>query len=602
MQARFVTELSALLQLLRHGKLQQAREEVNSRLIDAMRASPQTFSARLSPIDIHIDNNTSADWSVVDITPTIPRPSSTACRMPWPCVIYTFTASPSPVMHGKVQDQLYVGRQRGGKITSEVGQRELRLIVTLIKQFTLFLTVAPDPAKALRHFDQLLDRLATPETPSEDWHWLGEEGPLKALATVLGSSDFLWEDFLRMQHASLLPVLKDLGEMHRRVDKTALASGLQQALQTADTLAARKTVLNTYKDRELFRIDMRHLLHPELPFGSFSAELTDLAEVVLATALTLAHQTLQQRHGTPQQPDGSPCTFALFGLGKLGGGELGYASDIEMLCVYSGQGTTRGGAEQLAVSEYAELLVQQCRDFIVARRAGIFELDMRLRPFGSHGPLATSVDTFQQYYSPGGQAAPFERQALIKLRWVAGDATLGQHIAAHRDGFVYSAIPFDLAAAVQLRQRQMQELVSPGSTDTKYGPGGLIDVEYTVQYLQLLHGATTPSVRTPNTLEALQALHQAGHLRLQEYQQLRAAYIFLRRLIDALRVVRGHAHDLVLPPTDSEAFTFLARRMGYWGGQRPAARLATDITHHMAQAARIYQERFLTPSVPHPCL
>ena len=244
--------------------------------------------------------------------------------------------------------------------------------------------------------------------------------------------------------------------------------------------------------------------------------------MVLATALTLAHQTLQQRHGTPQQPDGSPCTFALFGLGKLGGCELGYASDIEMLCVYSGQGTTRGGALQLAVSEYAELLVQQCRDFIVARRAGIFELDMRLRPFGSHGPLATSVDTFQQYYSPGGQAAPFERQALIKLRWVAGDATLGQRIAAYRDGFVYSVTPFDLAAAVQLRQRQMQELVPPGSTDTKYGPGGLIDVEYTVQYLQLLHGATTPSVRTPNTLEALQALHQAGSLRLQEYQQLRA--------------------------------------------------------------------------------
>jgi glutamate-ammonia-ligase adenylyltransferase len=101
---------------------------------------------------------------------------------------------------------------------------------------------------------------------------------------------------------------------------------------------------------------------------------------------------------------------------------------------------------------------------------------------------------------------------------------------------------------------------------------------------------------------ALQALHQAAYLSLQEYQQLRAAYIFLRRLIDALRVVRGHAHDLVLPPADSEAFTFLARRMGYWGGQRPAARLATDITHHMVQAGRFYQERFLTPSVPHPCL
>ncbi len=218
---------------------------------------------------------------------------------------------------------------------------------------------------------------------------------------------------------------------------------------------------------------MRHLLHPELPFGSFSEELTDLAEVVMAAALTLAQQTLQERYGMPQQPDGSPCTFALFGLGKFGGRELGYASDIEMLCVYSGQGTTSGGAEQIAVSEYAELLVQQCRDNIVARRAGIFEIDLRLRPHGSHGPLATSVDTFQHYYSQGGQAAPFERQALIKLRWVAGDATLGQQITACRDAFVYSAAPFDLAAAVQLRQRQIRELVRPGSTDTKYGARGI---------------------------------------------------------------------------------------------------------------------------------
>jgi glutamate-ammonia-ligase adenylyltransferase len=267
-----------------------------------------------------------------------------------------------------------------------------------------------------------------------------------------------------------------------------------------------------------------------------------------------------------------------------------------MLCVYSGQGTTSGGVQQIAVSEYAELLVQQFRDSIVARRSGIFEIDLRLRPFGSHGPLATSVEAFHHYYSAEGQAAPFERQALIKLRWVAGDATLGERIEAYRNDFVYSAAAFDLVAAVALRQRQIRELVRAGTTDTKYGPGGLIDLEYTVQYLQLLHGVTTPAARTPNTLTALQALHQAGHLSPQEYVQIHDAYIFLRHLIDALRIVRGHARDLVLPPLDSEEFIFLARRMGYWGDQRPPSRLATDITYHMEQAARIYQARFVSPT------
>ena len=167
--------------------------------------------------------------------------------------------------------------------------------------------------------------------PSEDLHWLGEEGPLKALATVLGSSDFLWEDFLRMQYSSLLPVLKDMGEMQHRVPKATLVSRLQETLQTAENRAAHKTLLNTYKDRELFRIDMRHLLHPELPFGSFSEELTDLAEVVMARPSPWRNR--RSRSATAcRQPDGSPCTFALFGLGKFGGRELGYASDIEMLC------------------------------------------------------------------------------------------------------------------------------------------------------------------------------------------------------------------------------------------------------------------------------
>jgi glutamate-ammonia-ligase adenylyltransferase len=183
---------------------------------------------------------------------------------------------------------------------------------------------------------------------------------------------------------------------------------------------------------------------------------------------------------------------------------------------------------------------------------------------------------------------------------VAGDVTLGQQISAHRDAFVYSAAPFDLAAAVQLRQRQRRELVRPGTTDTKYGPGGLIDIEYTAQYLQLLHGAVAPTVRTPNTLAALQALYEAAYLSQQAYQQLSEAYVFLRHLIDALRIVRGHARDLVLPPTDSEEFIFLARRLSYWGDASPPSRLAADIAHHMRQAAHIYHARFVTPASPPP--
>jgi glutamate-ammonia-ligase adenylyltransferase len=592
-QAAFVTQLTALVQLLRQGKLQQARETLSYWLTDAIRSLPQAYSPRLFPMEVYIDNDASDNWTVVHITaedtPGFLYSLSNALAMR---NIYIHRVSIRSD-RGTVQDQLSVGRRHGGKITSEEGQRELRLIVTLIKQFTHFLTIAPDPAKALRHFEQLLERLASQATSPEDFRWLSEAGPLKALATVLGSSDFLWEDFLRMQCTTMLPILKELEETDRRLDKATLAQRLAQALQTAETAAAGKATLNTWKDRELFRIDMRHLLHPEQPFGMFSEELTDLAEVVIAAALDLAQRTLQARYGTPMQEDGSLCTVALFGLGKLGGRELGYASDMEMLCIYSAPGTT-SGPEKIAVSVYAELLVQQFRDLIVARRSGIFEIDLRLRPFGSHGSLATSMETFRRYYSHNGQAAPFERQALIKLRWVAGDAILGRRIEVHRDAFVYSTVPFDLDTAVRLRQQQIEELVQPGTLDAKYSPGGLIDVEYTVQYLQLMHGASTPALRRTNTLEAMQALYGTGHLSPAEYQYLQDAYIFLRRLVDALRVVRGHARDLVLPQTDSEAFTFLARRLGYWSNHGTPAQLALDIRRHMSQARHIYQARFGT--------
>ena len=592
-QGDFATQLTALIQLLRQGKLQQARETLNYWIVDAMRTTPRAFPARLTPVDIHIDNDASPQWTIIDIsaedTPGFLYSLSNALAMRNIDIHRVRIQS----RVGTVQDRLYVGRHRGGKIVSPEGQRELRLMVALIKQFTHFLTIAPDPAKALRHFDQLLDRLASPAAAQDDFQWLWETAPLKALATVLGSSDFLWEDLLRMQHPMLIPVLKNVGETNRHVGKAELARHLATALRAATTDSERKQALNTFKDREMFRIDMRHLLHPELPFGSFSEDLTALAEVTVAAALELAQQSLRTRYGMPQLKNGAPCGVALLALGKFGGRELGYASDIELLCVYRGAGFTTG-PERLTVSEYAELLVQHLVDFIVARRSGIFEIDLRLRPFGSHGPLATSQDTFVHYYHTAGQAAAFERQALIKLRWVAGDEGLGRDIEAQRDTFVYGTTPFDLEAAIKLRQRQVNELVAPGSTDTKYSRGGLIDVEYSVQYLQLLHGHTTPQIRTSNTLDAMAALHQSGYLDPADYHHLRCAYIFLRHLIDALRIVRGHARDLILPPPDTEAFVFLARRMGYWGDHGTPAQLAQDITTHMQHAARIYNDRFVT--------
>lgn len=590
-QAAFAAQMHSLFALLRQGQSQEARARLHHQIIDTMRTTAQTFTAHLFPVEITFDNRTSPDWTLIDIhaddTPAFLYSLSNALAMRELYVYRVNIASTA----GKVHDQLWVAQRRGGKITTEARQRELRFMVLLIKQFTHFLTVAPDPVMALQHFDRLVDRLASEVARGADVHWLWEEHTFTVLATVLGSSHFLWEDFLRLHYDALVPVLQDLRAAEQHLSPADLTTRVQQALRDAPTLAARKQALQAYKDRELFRIDMRHLLHRELPFGLFGDELADLAAVLLSSALAVGHETLQARYGAPQLADGTPCTFALFGLGKLGGRELGYASDLELLCVYSGPGQT-SGPQAIAVSQYGELLVQQLIEVLVARRAGTFEMDWRLRPFGSKGPLATSVAAFRDYYRPGGPAAPFERQALIKLRWVAGDATLGAAITAWRDAFVYSAAPFDLGLARQLRQRQRQELVKAGALDVKYSRGGLVDIEYTVQYLQLRHGAAVPALRTPQTLTALHALAEAGLLAASEATALQEAYMFLRRLIDALRLGSGLAHDLVLPGPDTDAWRFLARRLGYWEAPRTPAQLAQTVAQHMAQVAQISEDKF----------
>jgi glutamate-ammonia-ligase adenylyltransferase len=253
-------------------------------------------------------------------------------------------------------------------------------------------------------------------------------------------------------------------------------------------------------------------------------------------------------------------------------------------------------------SDYFERWAQEFLQWIESKQEGIFHLDTRLRPHGEKGLLANSLEEIQRYYAPQGGAAPFERQALIKLRFVAGNRSLGKAVEQHRDRFIYGPDPWDLETALHLRERQMKELVQPGTTHVKYGAGGLLDVEYTVQYLQLMHGHRHPSIRTPNTLEAIDQLCGAALLTLEEGDRLKDNYLFLRQLIDGLRIVRGNAQDLVLPPSGSDEMVFLARRLGMittnW--LQGARELEHTIHTRMAQSHEQFLQRFSQPSRLNP--
>jgi glutamate-ammonia-ligase adenylyltransferase len=592
-QREFEQELQTLVRLLAAGSSDQARERLNRFLTERIEKMNEQLSGLLSPVEVRFDNQLSSDWTVMDVH------SEDAFAF-----LYAFSNALSlrgiyihkvriRSIGSEARDQFFIADSWGRKIEDEAEQERLRTAVVLIKQFTRFLPEAPDPAKAMRHFDQFLDKIAEEHVPDRVVSFFAGREGMNLLAHLLGSSDFLWDDFLGIHFKDLLPILEDFSRMELRPGKHALRQHLDALLSQARTFEEKKRALNWFKDSQVFLIDVKHLLDPQVTLIDFSHALTDLAEVVLDEAAKICYDRLVEQHGEPMQADGKPSPFTICGLGKFGGREMGYASDLEVLFVHDGGGRTQGD-KPVDNGLFFELLAQQIVEFIEAREKGIFHIDLRLRPYGKAGALATPFEQLVNYYSVNGEAAPFERQALIKLRWVAGDETLGRHVEAHRDSFTYSGAPWDWENALHLRRRQMRELVKPGQINVKYSAGGIIDIEYAAQYLQLLHGKDHPELRVTGTLEALDQLRRLRIVSEAEHDMLHAAYLFLRHLIDALRIVRGDASDLLLPEENSEEFKSLARRLGYrerdW--KRGAERLVTDIRLWMKKVNSYYVARF----------
>jgi glutamate-ammonia-ligase adenylyltransferase len=343
--------------------------------------------------------------------------------------------------------------------------------------------------------------------------------------------------------------------------------------------------LNAFKDREMFRIDMRHILGHTQEFDEFSEELTALAEVITNATYHLCHEDLRSVYGTPLLDSGQISEMSVCALGKLGGRELGFASDIELLFIYSGNGKTTG-PEVITTAEFYEKIVQSFVRSIVAKREGIFEIDLRLRPYGRSGSMAVSIEGFRRYFNPSGPAWAFERQALVKLRPIAGNSGLGNEMKHLRDAYIYTGKPFDITSMRAMRERQLRHLVAGATFNAKYSPGGLVDIEYLVQALQITHGYTYPQIRLTNIRDAMQALASVDILSDKDYTQLRKSHTFLRWLIDGLRMVRGNARDLAVPMEDEEAFTFLAQRMRYG---KENNRLREDLTFYTSAVQEMNQ-------------
>jgi glutamate-ammonia-ligase adenylyltransferase len=342
--------------------------------------------------------------------------------------------------------------------------------------------------------------------------------------------------------------------------------------------------LRRMKDGHLLRLAARDLASGEEPevFVAVAAELSDLGDACLEAALDVARREQAAKTGGP--PDGG---FAVIGMGRYGGREMSYASDLDVMFVYEHEATCPDGTDaRLYHSLVAERVMQ-----LLGSTPPIFKLDAELRPEGRNGPIVRSLESYLVYYDRW--AALWEFQALTRARPAAGDLVLGRRLIDAVAARVWRTHlgAEEIAEIRKMKARIERERVK-GREDPRYqvklGVGGLADVEFTVQLLQMRHGHAHPALRTPNTLKAMETLERVGLIGGRDAAWLREAYLLLNRVRNHMFLLRGLATD-ALPERD-EDLEKLARSLGY--GRLSRARFLEHYRKVTRRARRVTDRLF----------
>jgi glutamate-ammonia-ligase adenylyltransferase len=452
------------------------------------------------------------------------------------------------------------------------------------------LSRTPDPDLALAHLAAFASMLSA---PGPYFALLaGNPAVARLLLQLFGTSDFLSKYFLR--HPELLDSLLGPSSVWTAKGAERLAAQARDrvAARPADDLEGRLAALRRFKNEETLRIGLADV-SGTLDLSGVAGELTAVADACLGACLELAAAEALERWGPP----GGGATLSVIGLGKLGGRELGYHSDLDLIFLYAsgtdGDDTSAGGTRgRLGHAEYFTRLAQRLIAHLQVplREGSLYQIDTRLRPSGTRGALVVSLAALATYHRR--EAALWERQALLKARHVAGDAALFER--AEREVlapaiFRHGADPTALGPAIAAMRRRLEAEASGegrGEKNPKTGYGGLVDIEFAAQYLQLLHGATHPELRTPSTPEAIARLGEAGFLSPADARLLAEAYRYLRRLELRLRIVHDFGISRLPPPGPKLAG--LARRLGH-GGERGGASLLEEYARTTAAVREAFQ-------------
>jgi len=404
-----------------------------------------------------------------------------------------------------------------------------------------YLARAADPASLEAGLSRLIEAGADPRPRLEGWLKLIDASPACVETLV--------------QRPALVADIPNGG---REID-------LAEALRRIPSSKERVDYLRTVRIDETLRIAWMDVVE-QADLTIVTQRISCLAERIVESLLLEIAGRLAGRYGRPWA-GGAPVGLSVIAMGKLGGAELNYSSDIDLIFLYGKDGRTDGGEKGRSISnrEFFHRVVEQfMREAgAVTSRGRLYRVDLRLRPEGATGSLVRSIASSMSYYLRMGET--WERQALLKARVIAGDRTTGEQFVTSVNDWAYGrGLSFrEIAALKRIKQRVEELTVHRGEerSEIKLGYGGIRDVESVIQFLQLMHGARLPEVRHHNSLSALRLLEAAHAITPGERDALDHAYRFLRLVEHRLQLVRGtQVHRI---PSDPQAQTALARRCGF---------------------------------------
>jgi glutamate-ammonia-ligase adenylyltransferase len=351
-----------------------------------------------------------------------------------------------------------------------------------------------------------------------------------------------------------------------------------------DSVAAENfRALRFWKGREMARIALRELADVA-PLEETTAELSQLAEICLSAVFEHWNSELRQRYGSPD------AEFAILALGKLGGGELNHSSDVDLIFLYSDEGQV---SPRFSYHEFFNRLGKKILETFSTRdpEGPLFRVDLRLRPEGSAGPLARSLESMEHYY--GGFGETWERLALIKTRGICGSRELAYEFLRQHQPFIYPSSPTpDLLDEIAgIKRRIERDIVGQENLgrNVKLGAGGIREIEFIVQALQLIHGAHHAFLQEPSMLKALRALHQLDLLPPDEVVKLDEAYRFLRRVEHRLQIDAEQQTHTV--PQEPAVLRRLALSLGFSSSREFTSALQKQMRNVRSIFRRVISEK-----------